>query len=220
MENSNNSKNIIIAILLIIIIALVGFIIYDKAVNKENRITKNKNEIIDTEKDENNIDDVTALTLVQYLYNDAIEFYTFGTLNNCTWKTDNNLCVNLEEFWTKNKDGGFIKIVNYEESINNTFTENGKNQFEKFMKEEISTNPFIKKENNSTYILAPASGFYAGYTSRNMKISKIEKNIITATIDIIEVPFENSNNKETKKIIIKKENNKWLIDEFAIPMIY
>ena len=216
MEEKKNNKNLILIIIALVLVAgiclFVGISIGSS--NKGSENIENK-EVVE-------LDEVTALTLVQYLYDDAMEIYTFEALDNCTWKIDNDNCVNLSEFWDKNPNGGYIKITNYDEVMNDVFTKTGLEQFEKFMKEELSSgNKFIKRENQDTYALAPTSGFYTGYVNRNLKINNITENEIQATIDIVASALffgEEEDVTETKNIVIKKENNKWLIEEFAIPM--
>lgn len=226
MEAKNNNYNIILIVAAIIIVAgvsiVVGINIGNSTKNTNTTTEKAEQNANEEQKATNTLDNDTALTLVQYLYDDAMDFYTFKAIDNCIWKDDNDSCINLSQFWQTNPDGGFIKIDNYLEVMNNVFTTNGINQFEDFMKNDISNTPFIKKEGNNTYVLAPTSGFYTGYTTSNLQVKNIEENIITATIDVVDAFAQSEgeeNYKVTKNITIKKENNKWLMDEFAIPMI-
>lgn len=230
MENKSSSNNIILIIIGLILVAGVSLFV-GMNIGKTNSttiITENdseKNTSVNKENNETNLklDESTALNVLQNMYEKAMDFYTFDTLVNCTWKTDNDSCVDLSEFWSKNPEGGYIKITNYDDVMNNVFTENGLEQFETFMKNDLTTTPFIKEENGHMYVNAPTSGFYTGYATRNIKVTNITTNKIEGTIDVVNAFAESEGSTdavETKKIIIKKENNKWLVEEFAIPMHY
>jgi len=136
-----------------------------------------------------------------------MEFYTFDALMDCIWKTDNDRCVDISgDYWKNNPNGGYIKITNYNEVMNNIFTSNGLEQFETFMKNDLSTIPFIKEENGNKYVNAPTSGFYTGYTSKNLRITNIQKDKIEASIEVVDAfaEMENEDNAVETKNIIKK----------------
>jgi len=230
MENQNKGLKNLVIVLSVLVLGLGGFIIYDKVLsNNDTNMDSEKVESSSTNKletqgqNKNLMDNAAALNVVENVYNKAMEFYTFDAIDSCKWKTDNNKCIILNDYWKNNPNGGFIKITNYHTAMNEIFTNNGITQFEKFMKEELSTEPFIKDEKGNTYVLAPTSGFYTGYSTRNLQVTNITSDTIKATIDVVDTVAESDNKANaviTKKITIKKENNKWLMEEFAIPMHY
>ncbi|MFA5604086.1 MAG: DL-endopeptidase inhibitor IseA family protein [Bacilli bacterium] len=103
----------------------------------------------------------------------------------------------------------YKKITNYEELINGMFTENGKN---------------VVNENLRDYILRIADVYYlkldelnneteyknSKYIKVDVKDNRIEYNVNT------KINFIDQKGTLENKIVLVKENNKWLIDDYKI----
>ena len=206
MEKKNTGLIVLVVILLLVVLGLGGFIVYDKVLEEDNKVINcNSQNILESNNESTSkIDNDTALQLVQFLHDEAIDVYYISN----KFESDKYCKGNIANCMADVSLNEYIKITNYYEVMNNIFTSNGINQFEK---DSYFVNR-LKKENNEVYISGGNIDSDAGFGFANLKIKSIEENIITASIDIVEAP---SNKISTKEIIIKKENNKWLVEKFA-----
>lgn len=204
MEKKNTGLIVLVVILSLVVIGLSGFIVYDKVLNTKENNNTNTNE------ETKIIDEDSAIKIVQYLYSESWNFYQRNLFRSCLWKSNSN-CVDEEKEWKKLTEPEkipSIKVDNYNETMEGVFTLNGIKQYEK--KFEYA----IKKENDNIYIDLPTSGEGAGLSTANLKIKSIEDSIITASVDILEAPFDENNISSVENIIIKKENGKWKMEQF------
>lgn len=198
---------IFLAILAIIIIAVILGIIL---------LVKNKNQDIDdmpnTEKEEveepvdvSNIVDSTVIEgasrdmqvlneedakkILSEMYIKAMDTYSFN-------------------FDTEESNGDTkIKLVGYEELMNNVFTKNGIKQFEEYYKD------IIVKEGKNTYITNSSVIKETLDYTFNFTKKEILENQINATVDCT---YQEKNNLDKKFCIVKKDGI-WKVESFEFP---
>lgn len=138
-----------------------------------------------------------AKRLVVENYEKLLVIHSLGDV----FKVDNNI-VEMNGLQYK-------KITNYEEVINGMFTENGKN---------------VVNENLRNYILRIADVYYlkldelnnetkyknSKYVKVDVKDNRIEYNVNT------KINFIDQKGTLENRIVLVKENNKWLIDDYKI----
>ena len=138
-----------------------------------------------------------AKRLVVENYEKLLVIHSLGDV----FKVDNNI-VEMNGLQYK-------KITNYEEVINGMFTENGKN---------------VVNENLRDYILRIADVYYlkldelnnetkyknSKYVKVDVKDNRIEYNVNT------KINFIDQKGTLENRIVLVKENNKWLIDDYKI----
>ncbi|MDD4547210.1 MAG: hypothetical protein PHI05_00450 [Bacilli bacterium] len=138
-----------------------------------------------------------AKRLVTESYEKLLVIHSLGDV----FKVDNNI-VEMDELQYK-------RITNYEEVINEMFTENGKN---------------VVNENLRDYVLKIADVYYLKLDElnneteyKNSKYIKVEviDNRIEYNVNT-KINFIDQKGTLENKIVLVKENNKWLIDDYKI----
>ncbi len=122
------------------------------------------------------------------------------TFNN-VFKIDEEQ-IEIDDLWYK-------KILNYEEVLNENFTENGK----KILNENFKK--YILQIGNNYYIKLDELNFETEYNKSQFKKVEVTENRIDYNIKT-SIKFIDQKGTLDNKIILIKEKDKWLIDNYKI----
>ena len=194
MKNNMNKIGVLILIGIFLVFYLVTTFFLDRR-NLTKEIPEKNNEIIDK-----NVSYEKEKSIVNDLYNKIKILY--DVINN-------KFVVNNDEFITIN-DTVYKKITNFDEVMNNLFTENGINNY-------INTlnNYFIHNEDG--YYLIGNLVNYQTYYFRGDDTNIYITDVTDKEIDAIIYERWTSNNKNTLATIkIANHDGKWLVDDVDI----
>lgn len=198
--------------LILIILALlgvIGYLYYENYYKKDDSVPETKNLINEeNEPNKSTLTESEALSLGNELYNDVYNLYI----------GKGNFNIDSENQIECDSGIGCFLITNYEEVTNKLFTENGRKDFER-------NAPSIKKEENNVYFIDGFALNLISYLKTTLEVSKITENKITfkAISSYCDLESEEGNctkesKTETKKFVIEKVNNIWLVSEFSYPV--
>ena len=227
MENKKNStgKTVTIVILIILLLGALGYIAYDKVFTKETK--KPEKTQTKVEEQPKLLSNEEALEIGKKLYLEARDnvYKYYGTVLSI----DRNVCYTyinnqMEQQNCDTVDPSNLYYKVSDKDFKNIFTQNGINQFEKFMTID-HTGKFIIY-NNDYYIFGNISGQYTvDENVTKITVNKIEKDNIV--FDVTETCFDLShyaeyeagNNQYGTQINsifkIVKENDVWKIEDYT-----
>lgn len=196
-----------LVLIIMCLLCAVGYLVYEnyyKEKEETNAVETNVDKK-ETPKEKEQMSEEEALMLGTNLYNSAYELYNGRA----------NFSLNTEDTVSCDEETCSL-ISNFDSVTNNIFTESAKKEFERNAKT-------IRKIDGKFYYIDNFSLDPNSYIETNFEISKINDDKITfKAISDYCVSDEKTNcqNKEneTKRFVIVKENNKWLVDEFVNPV--
>ena len=196
----------LLVLIIMCLLGVVGYLVYENYYKEKEEIPTEKiNDEIKEETPKKEMSKEDALLLGTNLYNGAYELYNGRA----------NFSLNTED--STDCDGEMCSLItNFDNVTNNIFTESAKKEFERNAKT-------IRKIDGKFYYLDNFELNPNSYIETNFEVSKITEDKVTfKAISDYCISDENTNcqNKEseTKKFVIVKENNKWLVDEFINPV--
>lgn len=211
----------VVMVIITIFLIVLGFICYVKITKNNNKYVQEtyssnslqegeKYNSIENKSEEENIIEQGKMENKKITQSEAKEILSTQYNKLAKLHTENQFKYSSSEMEKNFK----AKITNYNSIINNIFTENGKEIYEKEM------NEFITIENGDAYIHAGddnSGEVYAGFDIENIKIES-ESSIKCTIIKKIDYSMMSDEKTEIVKVrsdfIVKKVNGKWLIDEF------
>ena len=211
----------VVMVIITIFLIVLGFICYVKIKKNNNKYVQEtyssnslqegeKYNSIENKSEEENIIEQGKTENKKITQSEAKEILSTQYNKLAKLHTENQFKYSSSEMEKNFK----AKITNYNSIINNIFTENGKEIYEKEM------NEFITIENGDAYIHAGddnSGEVYAGFDIENIKIES-ESSIKCTIVKKIDYSMMSDEKTEIVKVksdfVVKKVNGKWLIDEF------
>lgn len=211
----------VVMVIITIFLIVLGFICYVKITKNNNKYVQEtyssnslqegeKYNSIENKSEEENIIEQGKMENKKITQSEAKEILSTQYNKLAKLHTENQFKYSSSEMEKNFK----AKITNYNSIINNIFTENGKEIYEKEM------NEFITIENGDAYIHAGddnSGEVYAGFDIENIKIES-ESSIKCTIIKKMDYSMMSDEKTEIVKVksdfIVNKVNGKWLIDEF------
>ena len=220
MEKKNNKGLIItVVILVLLVIGLGSYIVYDKVLNKEVQ-----EPVKEATVNNDGISEDLAISLGKKLYIEARDV----AYNLCALPHNTDICyyqkngIMMEDNTCQSQTDELYYNVNYD-LYKDIFTQNGLNQYEKFM----SSKGNFLISNNKYYVYMNLGDCYQGLDkdATKISISNMSENKIVYDINEHYCDFDENyedcitNNGKfgtniDTTITIIKENNDWKIEEY------
>ncbi len=203
MENKNTGLKVFVIVLSVLVVALSGYIVYDKVLNNKD-VDNNYNDLRDNSNNESSITKDEIIELFEFVYN----YYEKPVL----YCGESKSVIDIND-----EMHGY-----YESSEFNTYDEMI-NKLKKYMSNEVIKNKqgfaatnknFYKENNGKLYCQDSYKGYMYGHGNIDIEITSQNENKIycIATMELIDM----SNNKTYDKVdkTLEKNNNNWIITSY------
>lgn len=209
-----NKKLLIYVGLVFLVVGMVLFVL-QKPKNEKVYIEENK--LLSTEEANSLINEVVRTVI--NVYEEPNKIFEVQLLPEKVPDVENGQSLSQEDFEKNVKSYNYIKIINYEEKINDIFTSNGQKELEET---SFGNQKFFINDENDGYLFyrnIPESNKYLNATISVDNI-EIEENEIKAEVRLTTYSLDEEDDDVLSFYVVKKniklikENEVWLVDTF------
>lgn len=222
MESKSTGKTVAIVILLLAVLGLGGYIIYDKALIKETKKTEKPTNMVEKKNDNDALNNDLALGLGQSLYSDAMDLYnqcTVGDGNNMFYYSNGKMRPATQNDGNNGTEsnGWLYYLISSDKT--NKLTQNAADNYKKLKGILFYENEYYVSDGWGDCLQGRMSNL-SKLLVKNISKNKIEYDVTEYYCKNLENYDKCEKNDKTylneikTTFVITNENNKWKIDKY------